>query len=78
MSSGIVIYMRHVRNRPPFGAHLCARGAKAWFDDRNLDFRDFLEKGMPVEQAESYNDAFADRAAKAARAEHAAQQKGEL
>lgn len=72
MSEDIIVRMQHVRAKPPHGAHLCVRGCKAWFDERGLDFKDFLDNGIPIATVDGFNDAIADRVAAAARAEHAA------
>lgn len=31
-------------------AGYCTRGAKKWFDGYGLDFRDFLENGIPADR----------------------------
>lgn len=67
----IQVHMRHVRNKPPYGAGLCVRGCRDWFNAKGLDFRDFLENGFPIEKVRSFNDAVADRVAEAAELEHA-------
>jgi len=70
----IIVRMCHVRDRGDFGANLCTRGAKAWFDSQGLDFRAFLDEGLPVETLEALQDALADRVCAAARRAHAAGQ----
>ena len=71
MNSGIQVHIRHIRAPAPVGANLCVRGARAWFEQYGLDFRSFLEEGLPVEVLEATQDAFAMRVCAAARAEHA-------
>lgn len=70
----IMVHMRHVRDKGDFGANLCTRGARAWFDTNGLDFRDFLDNGLPIETLEALHDALADRVCAAARREHAAKE----
>lgn len=51
-------------------AGLCARGFRNWAKARNWSndkVRDFLQNGMPIEEAEAIDDAFAQRAVSAAR-----------
>lgn len=72
--SGIIVHMRHVRGKGEFGADLCTRGARAWFDTNGLDFREFLDNGLPVEKLEALGDALADRVCAAARREHEAKE----
>ena len=39
----------------------CARGAKAWFDARGLDFRAFLRDGIPEDEFLAFGDGQADQ-----------------
>lgn len=43
-------------------AGLCATGCRPWFKSRGLDFRAFIEKGLPAETLAALNDPLADRA----------------
>jgi len=38
-------------------AGICARGAKGWFADNGLDFRDFLKNGISATQMLAVGDA---------------------
>lgn len=66
----IIVTIAHVR-----GAKQCAYGAREWFKHHNLDFRDFLENGMPIEKAEAINDLMARHVVAYARQEYARLQK---
>jgi hypothetical protein len=67
---GIRVTMRHVRAAKIGGQGvLCAPGVRPWFAQHGLDYRAFLREGLPVEQAEALDDAFAQRAAAIAREE---------
>jgi hypothetical protein len=46
---------------------LCAAGIRTWMDRHGLDLRRFLDEGLPVEQFEALDDAFARRLAAIAR-----------
>lgn len=48
---------------------LCAAGIRTWMDRHGLDLRRFLDDGLPVEQFEALDDAFAQRLAALAREE---------
>nr|WP_180167693.1 hypothetical protein [Stenotrophomonas sp. SbOxS2]NYU00907.1 hypothetical protein [Stenotrophomonas sp. SbOxS2] len=48
---------------------LCAAGIRTWMDRHGLDLRQFLDEGLPVEQFEALDDAFAQRLAGLARGE---------
>lgn len=39
----------------------CVRGVKAWCEQHQVDFRDFLKNGMSVEKALSFHDGFSDQ-----------------
>lgn len=70
--SAPVITMKHVRAARLDGAGIaCASGARAWANRHGIDVRDFLEHGMPLEQAEALAkvDAFAERIVALAKAE---------
>lgn len=57
-----MVRVQHLRD-----ANLCMRGAKMWFDQRGLDFREFLQNGLPIEQIEKIDDALARLVCEAAR-----------
>lgn len=48
---------------------LCAAGIRTWMDRHGLDLRRFLDEGLPVEQFDALDDAFAQRLAAIAREE---------
>ncbi|WP_239522894.1 hypothetical protein [Stenotrophomonas maltophilia] len=48
---------------------LCAAGIRSWMDRHELNLRQFLDEGLPVEQFEALDDAFAQRLAAIAREE---------
>lgn len=48
---------------------LCAPGIRTWMERHGLDLREFLDRGLPVEQFEAIDDAFAQRLAELAHAE---------
>ncbi len=58
------VHFRHVRK-----AKLCARGARAWFRQRGLDYAAFVADGLPVSEIEALNDALGNRVAAIARQE---------
>lgn len=48
---------------------LCAAGIRTWMERHGLNLRQFLDEGLPVEQFEALDDAFAQRLAGIAREE---------
>jgi hypothetical protein len=60
--SDLIVTMRDVRE-----SGLCARGTRAWFARRGLDFHKFLTEGMPEAEVIALQDALANRALDAAR-----------
>lgn len=48
---------------------LCAPGIRGWCEQHGIDLRAFLDEGIPVEQLEAIDDAYAQRVAAIARAE---------
>lgn len=63
--SGIRVRVRHVRR-----AGACAAGLRAWFAAHGREvYQQFRDEGLPVEWVEAQDDAFAARAAQAARQE---------
>lgn len=72
MMQPVTVTMRHARAAKIAGAGvLCAPGIRPWFDVHGLDYRAFVRQGLPIAQVEALDDAFAQRAAAIARAEHA-------
>lgn len=66
----ILVTMRHARMARLDGKPVtCAPGIRAWCDQHGVDLYRFAHEGMPVEQVEAIDDAFAQRAAALARAE---------
>lgn len=71
MGSPVLVTVKHAR-AAKLGEHsgvLCAAGIRTWMDRHGLDLRRFLDKGLPVEQFEALDDAFAQRLAVIAREE---------
>lgn len=64
MAEELRVHVRHLRE-----AQLCSRGARMWFSVHNLDFNEFLQRGIPVSQVDALNDALGDRVAQCARDE---------
>jgi hypothetical protein len=60
----VLVTMKHVRQ-----AHMCARGARAFFARHGLDYNRFLRDGLPVEQIRATGDAMAIKVAEIAEAE---------
>lgn len=54
MSGQVIVTMRHVRQ-----AHMCSRGARAFFARHGLDYGRFLREGLPAEQIRATGDAMA-------------------
>jgi hypothetical protein len=59
-----LVCMRHVR-----AAKFCVRGAKAWADRHNLDFRHFIQHGYPASVIEGAGDGLGKLIAEIARKE---------
>lgn len=59
-----MVRIEHVRN-----AQLCVAGAREWFKKYNLDFRVFLDTGLPASVIEGTGDEFGKRVAAIARRE---------
>lgn len=55
------ITIEHVRGTKGFNARdrLCVPGARIWFKEHDLDFRDFLRNGIDEEILLATGDAFA-------------------
>lgn len=50
--------LHHVRNQAG-GQGFCVRGMKAWAASHGIDFRDFLENGIPASRLMATNDSIA-------------------
>lgn len=50
----MIIYMQDVRN-----ANMCAKGARSFFINHNLDFQDFLKNGIDSKLLLATNDTMA-------------------
>ncbi|AGG89939.1 hypothetical protein [Rhodanobacter denitrificans] len=73
----IVVTMQHVRAAKLGGVGvLCAPGIRAWCEQHGVDLRQLVEEGLPIEQAEQIDNAFAQRACAIARAEAEAASNG--
>jgi hypothetical protein len=69
----ILITMQHVRAAKLGGTGvLCAPSIRAWCERYGVDLRQLAEDGLPIEQAEAIDDAFAQRVVAIARDEAAA------
>ena len=62
MTQEIIVTVKHIR-----AANLCARGARQWFTARNLDYNEFLLRGLPISQIDAVDDALAKLVTNAAR-----------
>ena len=68
MTQPVIVTMRHARAARIAGTGvLCADGVRGWFAMHGLDYRAFLRGGMPIEQVEQIDDAFARRVCAIAR-----------
>lgn len=68
----IIVTMAHARAARLDGRGVsCAPGIRTWCQRHHVDLHDFAAHGMPIEQAEAIDDAFARRAVALARAEAA-------
>lgn len=63
-----LVRIEHVKQ-----AHMCTRGARAWFAHHGLSYQDFLFNGMPASVIEATGDAMGMQVARIAR-ESAAQE----
>lgn len=74
----VVVRMRHARAARLDGKPItCAAGIRAWCDLHGVDLHKLAHDGLPVEQVEAIDDAFAQRAAALARAEVEGAQDGQ-
>lgn len=62
----ILVTMRHCR-----AVGVCASGAREWFKKTGLDFRAFVNPGLPVAEIEATGHGVAAKVAAAAREEAA-------
>lgn len=58
----VLVKMRHVRQ-----AKMCSRGARQFFERHNLDWKQFLDEGVPSDVLESTGDAMALKVVEVAR-----------
>lgn len=64
------VHMRHARAARLDGKGVtCAAGIRAWCARNGVDLRALADEGLPIEQVEAIDDAFAQRAAALAREE---------
>ncbi len=42
-------------------AGFCVKGVRAWCASNNRDFRDFVKRGIPLDEARKMNDAYIGR-----------------
>lgn len=49
----------------------CVKGARSWFEQHNLDFRDFIKNGIPADQLIAAGDALAVRVVERTKARRA-------
>jgi hypothetical protein len=57
----MIVKSEHLRTIPYFGARrgYCVAGARAWFAEHCLDFREFMRNGLPEETLLSTGDGMA-------------------
>jgi len=64
----VTVTWRHVRAAKMVGVGvLCAEGIRAWCARHGVDYHALIREGMPIEQAEAIDDAFARRVCAIAR-----------
>lgn len=58
----MIIRSEHLRTIAYFSARpgYCVRGARKWFADHGLDFREFMRNGLPEETLLATGDGMAD------------------
>jgi hypothetical protein len=72
MASGIRVTIEHARAAKLAGAGVtCAPGIRIWCQRHGVDLHRLTSEGLPVEQVEAIDDAYAQRAAALARTEAA-------
>jgi hypothetical protein len=70
ISMSLQVTMHHVRAVSLSGQRvLCAHGIRTWCERHDIDLRMFLKEGLPIEQFEQIDDAFAQRLVALVRAE---------
>lgn len=62
MTDDLIVGMRDVR-----AAMMCASGARRFFQKNNLDWKKFLEQGIPATELSVLNDAMANKVIEVAR-----------
>lgn len=62
MSDDLIITMKDVR-----AAKMCSSGARLFFQRHNLNWKDFLERGICVTELSEIQDAMKDRVIEVAR-----------
>lgn len=67
----IMVTLRHARAASLGGGVLCASGVREWCARYGIDLHQLAGDGIPVEEVEAVDDAYAQRAAAIAREEAA-------
>ena len=67
----IRVTLRHARAASLGGGVLCASGLREWCARHGIDLHQLAGDGIPIEQVEAVDDAYAQRAAAIARQEAA-------
>lgn len=77
-NSDVVVTTAHLRTVPGFSARsgFCARGARQWFAQHDLDYLDFVRNGIPASRLEATGCAMAKALAEWARQEAAHGRRG--
>lgn len=57
MTPELRIYPRHIRS-----ARLCMRGARRWFESRQMNWNDFLTNGISADLIRELDDPISNRA----------------
>lgn len=67
----IMITIRDVQAALTVGNRgFCIRGARAWFDQHQINFAEFIRNGYPLRHVEIMQDQFAQKVAAYVRAKH--------
>ena len=53
----------------------CVKGAKAWFERHDLDFRDFLKNGIDVDELLASGDSLAEQVVRSKRERDSAERR---
>ncbi len=58
----MIVTSEDLRTIPYFGARpgYCVRGARQWFADHKMDFREFMQSGLPEETLLATGDGMAE------------------